>query len=103
MPPPTERERQMLGITAEIRSINALRAEREDDNTLLSPVEALQDAIADIQDPKNTHKPTKLVIIGLNNDESYDVSFWLSNIKASEVLALLEYMKADMLDCMRGE
>lgn len=77
----------------EIRSINALRAEKEDDNNLLSPVEALEDAAEDIRSGKV--KCNKLLIISLDTGDGYDydIQRWMSHLQVSEAVALMEAVK----------
>lgn len=81
-----------------VRSINAARANREDDNTLLSPIEALQDAIARIEDGQPVDK---LLILTLDtSDDQFSAGFQACNIKASEMLALLEVVRTKVLISM---
>jgi hypothetical protein len=85
----------------DIRSINALRADRKNDNTLLSPLECLEDAMADIR--AGTISPTSLVVISLNRGEdgaAYNVNYNMSNLRSSEALALADVFKAFMLTQM---
>jgi len=85
-------------MSAEVRSINAIRADRENDNTLLSPVECLEDAAEDLRSGKT--KCDKLLVLRLNTGDdgsSYDVGFNASNLRSSEMLALMEVAKAILL------
>lgn len=82
----------------EIRSINALRAERENDNKLLSPLECLEDAAEDVRSGKVP--ATKVLVLCLDTgpeDTSYNVHFHASKLRASEMLALLEVFKQRVL------
>lgn len=86
--------------SAEIRHIEALRAHRTDNASKLTPLQTLEDFAEDIRQGKE--KPTKLMIIHLNNDDDkYTSGFRSCNMKASELLALLEVAKAKVLDWMR--
>jgi len=85
-------------MSAEVRSINAIRADRENDNTLLSSVECLEDAAEDLRSGKT--KCDKLLVLRLNTGDdgsSYDVGFNASNLRSSEMLALMEVAKAILL------
>jgi hypothetical protein len=85
----------------EIRSINAIRANRENDNGLLSPIEALQDAIADIEAGETKCQSILILALDRGEDETcFDIKFNSSNLKSSEMLALLECMKARVLTMM---
>jgi hypothetical protein len=83
---------------AEVRSLNALRANRENDNSLLTPLECLEDAAADIR--SGQRKCQKLLILCLDAGDdgmAYALSFFASNMKSSEMVALCEAMKARTL------
>lgn len=81
---------------SEIRSINALRAQRERDNRLLSPVECLEDAAQDMR--ADEFPCNKLLVLCLyDGDGSYASRFYASNMRASEMLALLEASKVRVL------
>jgi hypothetical protein len=88
-------------MSADIRSINAIRAERDGDNTLLSPVECLEDVVSDIKTGKCPC--TKVLVLTLDrgeDGESYGVRFFASKLSCSEMLALLEVSKARILSYM---
>lgn len=87
----------------EIRSINALRANKENDNSLLSPVECLEDAIQDIK--SGNRKCDKLLVLMLNSDKEnggggYEVGFAASDMKTSEMISLMEAAKYIFLQRM---
>jgi len=86
---------------AEIKSLNAARAEREEDNSLLSPAEMLEDAAADIK--RELVKATSALALLLDAGEDgkkYSVSFYASNLKGSEMVALCEAAKVLILQTM---
>ena len=84
---------------AELRSINALRAVRENDNSLLSPVECLDDAAEDLR--LGEVKADKVLVIALNSkDGAYDIRWWSSNLLSSEMVALAEAFKMRALKNM---
>ena len=86
----------------EVRSINALRATRENDNSLLTPVEALEDAAADLR--SGERKANKMVAILLNaEDDDYHFGFVSSNMRVSEMVALLEAAKTRLLRTLVGD
>jgi len=79
-------------MMTEVRSINALRADRENNNSLLSPIECLEDAAEDLRAGIKT--PDKLLVLGLDTKEDgYRLSFWACNLRSSEIVALCEAMK----------
>jgi hypothetical protein len=83
-------------MPADIRSINTIRADRENDNTLLSPVECLEDAAQDLRSGKT--KCDKLLVLRLNtSDHGYAIGFNASHLRASEIVALLEIAKTVFL------
>ena len=85
-----------------VRPINALKADRENDNRLLNPEECLQDALADLQEGKV--KATSALVLFLDTGEEdemlYSVRYNASNLKASDMLALLEVAKIQVLKSM---
>lgn len=84
---------------ADIRSLNAVRAHKQNDNSLMSPVECLEDAAQDIRSGKL--RPTAALIITLNTkDGAYNTNFRASNLSASQQIALLEVHKAVLLRMM---
>lgn len=64
----------------------------KNDNRFITPMNTLCDAMDDIASEKK--KPTKLIVLMLDDaDGKYDMSFYASNLKASEVVALFEIQK----------
>jgi len=88
---------------AEIRSINALRANRHDDNTLISPAECLEDVAEDLR--SGASQCNKLLVLALDTGDGgdYDITFAASNMHVTEMIALLEVAKATFLDHLRQE
>lgn len=83
----------------EVRSLNAARAIRERDNTLISPLECLEDAANDLRAGK--HTATSALVLTLDTtDGSYCLGFYASNLKASEMVSLCEAMKHRALQHM---
>ena len=81
--------------------LNAARAEREDDNSLMTPIDALQSAIAQIK--SGDIKCEKILIMTLHEDEEtrdYDPGYIGANISSSEMLALIETVKIGILKNM---
>lgn len=71
------------------------------DNKLITPEGCLQDAIDQIH--AGNIKPNKLLVLALYGDDvDYDVSHFVSNMKASELVTLCEHGKATFLDYLRG-
>jgi hypothetical protein len=85
----------------EIRSIAAARADKESDNSLLSPAECCDDVARDIRSGKSACD--KLLVLRLqtgNEGGGYNVGFNACNMRLSEMVALLEVAKIEMLKCM---
>lgn len=84
---------------SEIHNLNAERAAKARDNTLLSPADCLDDALREVR--SGVRVCDKLVILTLDTtDDGYGVGYYASNIKASEIVALCEAMKVLMLKSM---
>ena len=76
-------------------------ADELNDNRYSSPEQTLEDCLADIRSGKKS--PTKLAVIMLDDsDQWYRTGFYLSKLKASEVVALFEVVKQQFLDMLRG-
>lgn len=78
-------------------NLNVERAIREQDNRLVSPIETLEDYAAEIA--TGDEAPSRLLILGLkeNEDGTFELSHRASNLRASEMLALLEMAKVNVL------
>lgn len=89
-------------MSGEVRSFNAARADRENDNALLSPAECCEDAANDIRSGKTPCD--KLLVLRLrttgDNGDEYHVGFNACNMRSSEMLALLEVAKVEVMKCM---
>lgn len=80
-------------------SLAAARALKAHDNRLWTPVDCLNDAIADIE--KGDKPCNKLVVIRIHaDDDKFDVGYHSANIKASEILAAVECLKLHILQEM---
>lgn len=86
-------------MSDDIPSLSAIRALKTQDNRLWSPVDCLRDCIKDIESGET---PTeKLLILRINaQDLKFNVGYNAANIKASEILAALECVKAQILQEM---
>ena len=83
------------------RPINALRANRKNDNKLLSPEECLQDALADLSEGKVKATSALVLLLDSGDDgRSYGVHFRACRLKSSEMLSLLEVAKVEVLKSM---
>ena len=85
----------------EITSLSVARAERENNNSLLTPVECLTIAVREIENGER--KCQSILVITLNrgdDNKGFGVGFYASNLKASDQLALIEVMKAFILTDM---
>lgn len=77
---------------SKIRSINA----HKNNALLMSPTDALHEALSDIS--KGVFKPSKLIVIMLDDsDDMYSTRFVQAGMKMSEVVALLEVQKHNII------
>lgn len=81
---------------AEIHTMNAERAKRTQDNTLLSPAEMLEDCAKDLRSGEETATAALTLLLD-KGENSFGVGYYASNISCSEMLALLECAKAKVL------
>jgi hypothetical protein len=82
-------------------NINVQRAIRANDNRLVSPAEMLTDALTDIE--SGTVQPTRAMVLFWEEDEEgegFSTEFYASNLKGSEMLALLDMIRARILHQM---
>lgn len=73
-------------------------ADLRDDNRLITPEGTLLDALDQLQ--RGSKRAEKLVVVFLDtrpNGERYSVNYLASNITGSEMVALLETLKACVL------
>ena len=84
---------------AEIRSIEALRANKAGDNTIISPLATLEDAAEDIR--QNVLKCDKLMVIAQNTETGL-VSFYASSMSIYEMITMLELMKFSHIKTVGG-
>lgn len=83
----------------DLLSLNTARAVKLNDNTLLSPVECLEDAAREIRDGKRNCNA--ILCITLNTDNNaYNVGFYASNLTGSQQIALMEVHKSAILKLM---
>lgn len=86
---------------AEVRHINVLRADRDNDNTLVSPLECLEDAAEDLRTGKrNCDKLLVLFLDSGPDGRDYGTALAASNMKGSEMIALLDITKAKIRSWM---
>lgn len=80
-----------------VRSINA----HKNDAALMTPTDALREALSDIQ--KGIITPNKLIVVALDDtDGMYSTRFVQANMKMSEIVALLEVMKHNIITDQMG-
>lgn len=80
---------------AEIRNIEALRANKENDNTIISPLVTLEDAAEDI---RQKHLECDKLMVIAQNTETGLVSFYASSMSVYEMITLLELAKLHHLE-----
>lgn len=80
----------------DVVSLNSARAERDDDNRHMTPADTLREALADIE--SGERPATSLMALTLDTDEKQFSSGWYAaNLKSSEMIALMETVKAALL------
>jgi len=90
------RLRDQLDAAPVPTSLAAARALKARDNTLWTPAECLVDCFEDIQSGKAPCD--KLLIVRVDTlDEKFNIGYHCANMKASEILAALECVKAQIL------
>lgn len=83
----------------ELRSLNAIKANREADNTLLSVREMLLDVVADID--AGLISPNKAFVITVNDEDGqYALNWGACNARSSEMISMCEVAKTVLLQCM---
>jgi len=84
-------------------NLNIRRAEKTGKNDV-SPQDILEEALRELKEGVLTCHPTKALIILLDNSgDLYDTRFYQAGMKASELIALIEYQKQVFFDMMRGK
>ena len=79
-------------------SLNVARADRENDNSLLSPVDALREAIRDIENGE--YPAERILILRLDHGEDgneFNVGWHAANINSTMMIALMEAVKHRLL------
>jgi len=71
---------------------------KTNDGTLRTPEQCLQTCLDDIGKHGAFKKGKKLIVLALDDDDSYYVSFQQAGMKMSECMALCEAAKAIFLD-----
>lgn len=85
----------------DVRSLNAARADRENNNTLISPVECLEDAASGLRGGRlNAEKALVLLLDSGEDGDAYNVHFLSSNLRVSEMVSLLEAAKTRLLQTL---
>lgn len=86
-------------MTDNIQSLGAARALKSGDNRLWSPLDCLEDCVLDIRSGKTPCD--KLLILRLDTkDGKFNVGYNAAGLKGSEILALLECAKMQILQEM---
>lgn len=78
--------------------LGAVRAEREGDNSLLTPIDALRTAIDDIE--SGECPADGVLVLRLSRGAEgmfFDTGWYASNMKSSEMLALVEVFRHRIL------
>ena len=81
---------------SDVTHLNAVRAEREDDNRLISPAEALRVLAREIE--SGAYECNGLVVLTLDNEgNNFDVGIRASQLNASTLVTMFEAAKAIVL------
>jgi len=84
----------------EVRSLNAVRADRANDNSLLSPSECLGDTARELEAGELVATKALVLLLDTGEGDDYGVAFRSSNLRVSEMIALIEVAKARLLEMM---
>lgn len=89
--------------TADIRSLSAIRADREGDNRLISPLETLEEMAREIR--AGEIDPADMVIIfrKKTDPEYFDFRYRLSQVRVSDAVVLLTAAKARLVKILIGD
>lgn len=86
---------------SDVVNLAAAKAHKTGNADDWSPADMLEDLARSVRN--GSSDPTEAVVILLRrNGEDYDVARYVSRLRASEVVALLEVAKRDVLDTMKG-
>ena len=87
---------------SEVRSLAAARADRDNDNTVVSPAECLEDVARSIRTGALDCNSALVLCLDTsrNGGSGWDIRFAASKLKCSEMLALLETAKIEILQSM---
>ena len=86
-------------MSADIVNLGAKRADKFNDNRLVSPGDCLADAKSELESGKRI--ANKVLILTLNDvDGGYDVGHYASDLSCAEMIALMEVAKARFLSYM---
>ena len=83
-------------------NINVARADKENNNTLLTPADCLEGTLAEIKNGKRCDRLLILTLSEGGDGRDYDNGFRACNLSCSQMLSLLEVTKADVHDIMKG-
>jgi hypothetical protein len=82
-----------------IQSLGAMRAEREQDNRLWSPIECLEEAIRDLKSGEMSCTGLVILFVDQGNEEKpvFTVNNYAANIRASSIITAFEAAKVRLL------
>lgn len=80
----------------DVTNLNAVRADRADDNRLWTPADTIRDVLGDIE--AGRIEPDKILVLHWKTGEDDFHTGWAAaNMKSSEMIALMEMVKATLL------
>lgn len=89
---------------ADVRSFNAARADKAQDNSLISPLEQIEEAAEDLRSGKADATSAMVILLDRGKDGGdYNHHWYMSKLAASEAIALLEVVKAGLVRMIRGD
>lgn len=83
-----------------ITSLNAERAHRQHDNNLITPVETLRDAMQEIESGERKADSVLVLTLDRGEGDEFNTGWYASRLKSSEMIAVMEAIKAQILQEM---
>lgn len=85
-------------MTGKVESFAAARADKQADNTLISPAECCEDAAREIREGERRCTAALVITLDVGPEgDRFDVGYFASNLRSSQKLAVLEATKAIVL------
>lgn len=82
-----------------VTNINIARAEKENDNTCVTPADALEAASVHMRENPELYNQAFVILVN-TKDGAYDSGFRMANMSCSEAIAAIEIIKVGLLEQM---